>query len=179
MQQNAVSFESHGGAAVIVITISLSVNHNGDVIGIDGPLIKMTTLNPRQLINTEKNWVSGNSWSWFVVAWKPVLPPNVKDRWFPCWSSYVTAGPPEPTCWHFSKHAHWPVLTNQRRGGLHRFYERPDMSDELLLDFGTLLIIREEVCDSAAADGDQDGATEEPAASLLLWRLFGEEVVQR
>lgn len=53
------------------------------------------------------------------------------------------------------------------------------MSDGLRLDFGTLLIIREEVCDSAAADGDQDGATEEPAASLLLRRLFGEEVVQR
>lgn len=50
----------------------------------------------------------------------------------------------------------------------------------LLVDFGTPLIIREEVCDSAAAaDGDQDGATEEPAASLLLRRLFGEEVVQR
>lgn len=51
MQQNAVSFESHDGAAVIIIAISLSINHNGDVIGIDGPLIKMMSLNPRQLIN--------------------------------------------------------------------------------------------------------------------------------
>lgn len=58
----------------------------------------MMTLNPRQSINPEENWLSGNSCSWFVVAWRPVLPPNVKDRWFPCWSSYVAAGPPDPTC---------------------------------------------------------------------------------
>lgn len=178
MQPNAVSFEGHEWAAVIIITISLSINHNGYVIGIDGPLLKMMTLNPRQLINTEKNWLSGNSWSWFVVAWKPVLPQNVKDRWFPCWnltSPLVHLLPPVTP-----RHAHRSALTNQRRGGLQRFFAPSDTSDGLLLDFGTPLIIREEVCDSAAAaDGDQDGATEEPAASLLLWRLFGEEVLQR
>lgn len=57
MQQNAASFESHDGAAVIIITISLSVNHNGDVIGIAGPLSKVMTLNPRQSIRKRSDSV--------------------------------------------------------------------------------------------------------------------------
>lgn len=48
-------------------------------------------------------------------------------------------------------------------------------TDWLLLDLGRLLMIKsrrslieEDAFDAAAADGDQDGATEEPNASLLL-----------
>lgn len=125
MQPNAVSFEGHEWAAVIIITISLSINHNGYVIGIDGPLLKMMTLNPRQLINTEKNWLSGNSWSWFVVAWKPVLPQNVKDRWFPCWNLTSPLGHLLPPV--TPRHAHRSALTNQRRGGLQRFFAPSDV----------------------------------------------------
>lgn len=135
----------------------------------------MMTPNQRHIINMEENWLSENSWSLFIVAWKPVLPANVKDRWFPCWSSYVTAGPPEPTCGHFPRHTRWLALTNQRRGGLQRFYVPSDMSDGLLLDFGTPLIIREEVCDCCCCcwwrPGRRDrGASCLPVITKAFWR---------
>lgn len=59
---------------------------------------------------------------------------------------------------------------------LHFYLNAAEQGKQTLRELNLSSVIQ--LCVSVG-DGEASGATEEPTASLLLWRLSGEEIIQR